>query len=285
MTADLVRIELPGAWAAAAPETFPGRALQAWFYGRLAEIDERLAATIHDAAGEKPFHIALLRNTPNDTLVVSGYGPLADPLERLAAHFPRRILLDAHWWEAQGDPACTTARWADLAERLLRVPACTRYRFLFQTPTTFRSGGAYLPLPVPSLVFPSLLERWRSCASIDLGTEATEAAARILLRRHRVQSVAVQLKGHVVAFVGFADFEMRERTGPYAGLLDVLAGFAAFAGIGARVSAGFGSALAAPLPGGAATPAQVSGAPAPGRLANAGLPAHNTSTSLGAVPR
>jgi len=138
------------------------------------------------------------------------------------------------------EAAVKRATWSELAAGLLAPAPATRTTLNFVTPTTFRSHGNYLPLPVPQLVFGGLLERWQTWSPVDLGAGAGAALEGIVVRRHRLASVAVQLRGLVPGFVGAAEFELRSGGGPYGGLLGVLARFARFAGVGAKVSTGFG---------------------------------------------
>ncbi len=240
MSSELVRAVISGRWAGeSAPDDFPGRALQAWLYGELAARDEELTTALHDASTEKPFQIALTRGHESQ-LVIGAYGPLSGPVRDIVATLRGRLLLNGRWWELAGAPEVECVTWEDLASRLLAPAPAPISRFHFVTPTTFRTGSHNLPLPVPSLVFGSLLERWRRWSPLDLGPEASNVLGDIVLRRHRLQSVAVQLRGHVPAFVGTAEFELREPHGHYVGLMETLTQFASFAGVGARVSAGFG---------------------------------------------
>lgn len=251
MTA-LIRIEIPGRWETEpGPEEFPGRALQSWFYGQLAERDQRLAEELHDSQREKPFHVAMVRREEADVLVLAAYGPLVGQALSIAGHVTGRLAFNARWWRPVGQPSIEQADWDELAAPLLAVPAARLVRMRFLTPTTFRSNGNYLPLPAPSALFSSLLERWREWAPISLGEHALEAVPRIAIRRHRLQSVPVQLKGMIPTFVGVAEFEMRERLHPYAGLAAVLGQFARFSGVGAKVTTGLGcveAELVAPVP-------------------------------------
>lgn len=237
----LVRIEIPGRWESEArPGDFAGRALQAWFYGQLALLNPGQAEELHNAVREKPFHLALVRSEEGHRLVLGAYGPVAAHATAIAASIRTRVLFNARWWQPTGPASVETASWEELAEPLLAPDSPRLVRVRFVTPTTFRSSGNYLPLPVPAAMFSSMLERWREWAPVSLGDDALGAVQRIAIRRHRLQSVAIQMKGLVPAFVGAAEFEMRERVHPYGGLVAVLARFARFAGVGAKVSTGFG---------------------------------------------
>ncbi len=247
MTTSLVRVEVPGRWAGAGgTRDFPGRALQGWFYGELAKCDEALAGMVHGIEGEKPFHVAIRRDVDGDTLVVCGYGPLASVAEGLALRVPGRVLFDARWWERTGEARVERTGWADIAARMLRYPVRRRVRMAFTTPTTFRSGGHYLPLPVPATLFGSLLQRWRVWSPVSLEAECEAALRDIVVRWHRVHSAAVQLKGLIPAFLGTVEFEIRQSPGPYTGILDLLAEFCRFSGAGAKVSSGFGCVSVVP---------------------------------------
>lgn len=248
MSIDVVRVEIRGRWEGQPHARFVGRALNSWLYGELARIDPDCTTALHEMTGQKPLAIALAE--PGNLLVFSGYGPLVDPILRIAEHMPERLLLDAHWWLPEAEPVVRADEWAVLARPLLSAPAPAIARFSFLSPTTFHARGQFLPLPVPELVLASLLDRWQRWSHIDLGPGAAETlATAAVLRKFRGATVPVQTAGFQPGFLGAAEFGLRRPAPEYAGLLAVLAAFAPYAGVGAKVGQGMGCVDTSILPG------------------------------------
>lgn len=262
MSADVVRVETPVRWAGEPPPTHPGRALNAWFYGCLARLDERLASGLHERPGAKPFTLALVsaRDAGEPLrLVVTGCGPLAGHAEAIGTAIDR-LALDGRWLERAGVPAVRTDTWGELASRWLiaappgRAPAV---RLEFLTPTAFHSRGRTLPLPVPDLVFGGLLQRWQAWASVDLGEAAsTVLAGHAALRRHRLWTVMTQMEGKHTGCLGWAEFVLVKAAPAYSGLLALLGAFAEYAGVGQKTGMGFGCVRVATPASGPARPSR-----------------------------
>jgi CRISPR-associated endoribonuclease Cas6 len=249
---ELARLEFRCRWEQAPPVNHVGRALNAWLYGALARCDERLVDALHDGAGHRPFAVALVSEPPEEHLILSGGPPIAHLLPDLAQGLLRegRLLLDGRWLRVEGLVSARTERFTTLVQRhLLRAVAPVPVRLTFRTPTTFHSRGRTLPLPVPEVLFLSLLQRWQAWGGIDLGpgAEATINGCAAL-RRHRLHSVSVQMEGRFAAFVGVAEFTLVRPEPSYAGLLAALAAFAEFAGVGQKTAMGMGCVRAELLP-------------------------------------
>ena len=137
-----------------------------------------------------------------------------------------------------------------------------QFSFQFATPTFFKRGGgtAYpdliVPLPLPDLVFGSLLRHWNQFSPVAF-VEAnllkeifshhlemthhrlTSQLARLVFRREDEQYRTTTFPG----FVGSCSFrlvELHDRT--IIKTLNALADFAFYAGVGAKTTMGFGVA-------------------------------------------
>jgi CRISPR-associated endoribonuclease Cas6 len=249
---ELARLEFRCRWEQAPPRGHVGRALNAWFYGALARYDERLVDALHDGVGQRPFAVALVSEPPEEHLILSGGSPVAHLLPDLAQGLLRegRLQLDGRWLHVEGLVSARTEQFATLVQRhLLRAAAPIPVRLWFRTPAAFHSRGRTLPLPVPDVLFLSLLQRWQSWGGIDLGPGAEATISQCAaLRRHRLQSVSVQMEGRFAAFVGVAEFTLVRPEPGYAGLLAALAAFAEFAGVGQKTAMGMGCVRAELLP-------------------------------------
>lgn len=248
MNPDLVRVELPVRWEDGPPATHPGRALNAWFYGRLAQADPRTASEIHAMAGDRPFAISIAGAGDSLCLVVSAFGPLAPLLPDIVGG-QERLLLDGRWLLVEGEPRQQSDTWGALASRWLvgaARPVAVRLEFL--SPTAFHSRGRTVPLPLPELVFGSVLQRWCQWSSVDLGEGVSGVIVdHVAVRRHRIWTQAVKMVVTQAAFLGSAEFTLVKPPQHYAGLLALLGIFAEYAGVGQKVGMGLGCVRATPL--------------------------------------
>lgn len=138
-----------------------------------------------------------------------------------------------------------SATYADLSAALLlsKEPAPRRLSLLFTSPATFKSGGKHVPLPLPELVFGSLLERWNAYAPILFPPEARRYAAECLaISRFDLNSRSTPIKsgGMRIGFVGQVSFTSVNYDRYWMSLMGVLAAFALFSGVGAGVTQGLG---------------------------------------------
>jgi CRISPR-associated endoribonuclease Cas6 len=118
------------------------------------------------------------------------------------------------------------------------------YDLQFTTPTAFAQGGVNLPLPVPSLMFRSWLERWNNFSSVYLGGDELIAylSNATLLKHHKIQTRSYQLyKGYVNGFVGDVSLQIFQRADPLlANVANLLIQYARFSGTGIKTRLGMG---------------------------------------------
>ena len=126
---------------------------------------------------------------------------------------------------------------------LAKLTPPRRITFQFASPTSFKSGGMHIPLPLPELVFNSLLERWNAYAPVLFPPETRRYAAECLaLSRYRLSSRSIPVKslGMRVGGVGEATYISLNYDRYWMSLISVLARFAMFSGVGAGASMGLG---------------------------------------------
>jgi CRISPR-associated endoribonuclease Cas6 len=117
----------------------------------------------------------------------------------------------------------------------------------FATPTTFRSGGKNVPLPLPELVFGSLLDRWQAFAPLAVNPELRRfAAEQVAVARYRLRSRVLPFKPGAmqVGFTGECHYVALRRDRYWLSVLHLLAGFAFYAGVGYQTSVDMGQARA-----------------------------------------
>jgi CRISPR-associated endoribonuclease Cas6 len=117
----------------------------------------------------------------------------------------------------------------------------------FITPTAFSQAGSNLPLPVPTLMFRSWLERWNNFAPVYLGGDELIAYLNnaVLLKHHKIQTRSYQLyKGYVNGFVGDISLQVFQRADPLlANVANLLVQYARFSGTGIKTRLGMGQTI------------------------------------------
>jgi CRISPR-associated endoribonuclease Cas6 len=252
-----------------APASVPanlGRAAHAAILRLIQDGDPALAARLHDEDGVKPLTVSNVqglgqgRSRPVDPardyhLRVTFLSPA---LEEIAAGWtPERIGmldLDGLSWQVVGVALDRAAHpWADvtsyealaapLLERTAAPPA--RWELHFAAPVTFRRRGANMPLPLPELVFGSLLDKWNACAPIALPDEVRRYAEECLaISRYDLRSLTEPTSGGAmqVGGVGRCTYVAISRNRYWQACITTLARFAFFSGVGAGAARGFGQA-------------------------------------------
>ncbi|HIK08919.1 MAG TPA: CRISPR system precrRNA processing endoribonuclease RAMP protein Cas6 [Oscillatoriaceae cyanobacterium M33_DOE_052] len=122
-----------------------------------------------------------------------------------------------------------------------------RLKLQFATPTAFAQQGVTLPLPVPTLMFRSWLERWNEFAPIYLGSDDLLGylCGAIMLKQHKIQTRSFQLpRGYVNGFTGEVTLQVMNGAEPLlANVADLLVVYAKFAGTGIKTRLGMGHTL------------------------------------------
>lgn len=122
-----------------------------------------------------------------------------------------------------------------------------RFDLQFITPTAFAQGGANLPLPLPTLMFRSWLERWNNFAPVYLGGDELIAYLNnaVVLKSHKINTRTYQLhKGFVNGFVGDVTLQILNRADPLlANVANLLVEYSRFAGTGMKTRLGMGQTL------------------------------------------
>lgn len=138
----------------------------------------------------------------------------------------------------------STSYEALAAEQITRLEGPDRsVRLLFASPTAFRSAGRTVPVPLPGLVFGSLVERWNAFSPVGLSGEMRRFGEEmIVISRYRLQSEAVAHKGDGLRIGGVGEVTYRALNADryWVGVMQMLARFALYAGVGAQTTTGMG---------------------------------------------
>ena len=242
-----------------------GRASHAAFLRLVAQADPALAERLHAPDARRPFTCSTLIGGrrqgrslevgPEDGLYVR-YTGLDEAVSGLLARWadapPSHLELEGEVLVVEGattDP--TVHPWAgqetyeSLAARHL-LPSgspSSRVELEFASPTTFRSGGRTLPMPLPDLVFGSLVEKWNSFSPVAVSEEVRRFAEECLaISRYRLATRVVPAKSAsvLIGFVGWCRYVALNRDRYWLSLLQLLADYAFYAGVGYQTTVGMG---------------------------------------------
>jgi CRISPR-associated endoribonuclease Cas6 len=136
------------------------------------------------------------------------------------------------------------------AARLLGgPPPPARLGLRFASPTAFRSAGMTVPLPLPDLVFGSLLDRWQAFAPVAVNPEVRRfAAEQVAVARYQLRTRALPFKPGAmqVGFAGDCHYVALSHDRYWLSVLHLLADYAFYAGVGYQTAVGMGQARSLP---------------------------------------
>jgi CRISPR-associated endoribonuclease Cas6 len=264
-----------------------GRTIQRSGLLAIGETNPALAALIHGMDEQKPFTVSGLmgshgilygRVQPGDRAWIRLTGLSADIAAALLAYSETLraklqtetvvMQMDRMDWAItavhhEGHPWAGRSSYQTLLQRQLIPP--THLSLNFVTPATFRSQTVNMPLPLPALVFGSLLSRWTLFTPHrlrDLPQDQLDLfiAHHVVICQHKIQTALVRGKqgGKEIGFSGQAAYELLPqsdhllRHNPdlealiqkeyhwFALTLALLADFAFYSGIGRKTTTGMG---------------------------------------------
>jgi CRISPR-associated endoribonuclease Cas6 len=119
-----------------------------------------------------------------------------------------------------------------------------RFDLTFITPTAFAQDRIHLPLPVPTLMFRSWLERWNHFAPVYLGSSELidYLAAAVAVSRHKIQTRRVTVhSSKITGFTGEVSLHILSQADPLlANVANLLINYSQFAGTGMKTRLGMG---------------------------------------------
>jgi len=262
-------LQLQSPTAATLPANL-GRAAQALLLRLIGASDADLARELHAGDGPKPFTVSNLvlgKRAKGSLRIEAGQAgwlrltglteAVGERLLALAAQPPATVEMDGHHLTVMGATLDSAVHpWAGQSTyQALAAPYLlggqpnppSRMHFEFASPTTFRSQGQYLPLPLPELVFGSLLDRWQAFAPIALHPDMRRFAAEaVVLGRYHLRTRGMPYKqgGMQIGFTGEATFVALNRDRYWLNVLHLLAAFAFYSGVGYQTGAGLGQVRA-----------------------------------------
>lgn len=241
-----------------------GRGNYAATLARVREFDPALARELHDGQSHKPFtcsgvlrpDTAHLRLRKGDALRVRVTGLTARVSDCLHAAL---VECRPEVWDLDGvrfdvvravcdrkaEPWSGQATYEQLADAHLFAPGppARSVTLEFVAPTSFRSNGLNMPLPLPALVFGSLWERWNRFSPyvLDEGVKAF-AGAHVAVSRCTVSTRPVKQQGLRIGGVGVTTYTALAGDAARLTALHILADFAFYGGVGVQTANGMGLA-------------------------------------------
>ena len=226
---------------------YPGRALHALFYQWLALGDYSLSTRVHDESGPRPFTVSPLyridgQPTLRLTLLDDDLWPA---LERGISLTPTVEVMGRPLALPPDGPQVEHRTYAEL---VAGSRAETRIRLRFLSPTSFRSHEMHYPLPDPTIVYQSWLNRWNEFAPEEVRINVALldiVAAHVAVSRYDLRTEMVDLGRNrkVVGFVGLVQYNVI-RAGKigdeWLRRLNLLADYARFCGTGHKTAHGMG---------------------------------------------
>jgi len=240
-----------------------GRAAHAAILAQIAAADAALAARLHGEPGIKPLTVSNvlgLEGHSGRAFVTPGrtYGLRVTVMSEALAAIARGwsaaamspLMLDGLAWcvegitaEAAGHPWAGDESYEALAAGALRLAAPpTQWTLEFCSPITFRHGAINQPLPLPELVFGSLLDKWNMFAPLPLPAELHSTIATLMVSRFDLRSLVTPTKGGAlqIGAVGRCAYCAPRGDQSWLAGIDLVARFAFYSGVGAGTARGFG---------------------------------------------
>ena len=234
-----------------------GRAVQACFLNAVGAKDEVLAASLHDENRLHPYTVSSLLSAPKNAFpekdqtvfirITSFSERLSYDIKSGIFEEGQRLDLDYIPFEVQpvAHDSLQTASFADLVNEGVNHADDPRLRLVFRSPLVFKSEGKTQALPLPQLVYQSLLRKWNAFSPITFPEDLIRYAAECLgISQFDIRSVPVPLKqgGMRIGTVGEIRYRALNRDKYWLSMLHSLTAFAAWSGIGSGTAYGLGQA-------------------------------------------
>lgn len=152
----------------------------------------------------------------------------------------QRATLDpsVHPWAGQTTYTALLRRFLSGGEPLPR-----HLELEFLSPTAFRSSGRNVPLPLPDLVYGSLVEKWNDFSPVTVSPEVRRFAQECLaISRYELSTRSIPGKGDgmQIGFVGRCRYTVLRADLYWVGVLQALTDYAFYAGVGYQTTTGMG---------------------------------------------
>ncbi|WP_299488722.1 CRISPR-associated endoribonuclease Cas6 [Acaryochloris sp. IP29b_bin.137] len=232
--------------------------LHAWFLDQVRESNPDLSEVMHDNQTEKNFTLSRLQgsltskrskifvqaNQSYQISITALSQPLATWLGTWVKNLPDHLqLFDTVF--CISDPGIELAPLT--YSKLTKTPLMDKLALNFLSPTSFRSRGHHLPLPIPRNLFHSYLRRWNTFSNQEVNMEnfLDWVDDNVFLLRHQLSSVKTVAgkRGSITGFIGTIELgclKQPPEKSEFAKLFSTLANLAPYCGTGHKTAFGLG---------------------------------------------
>ncbi len=160
-----------------------GRPIQAWFLAQIMQRRPKLAATLHDEGGSKPYTLSTLLDRNGRPLKAGDWlkegqecwlrvTTIGDELseivlEKVLKKLPKSLALykmnfrvDGYTLNSREHPWAGMTSFVEIAQDGKYIKGSRNVRMEFVSPTAFHSNRHEIALPLPGHVFRSLWQKW-----------------------------------------------------------------------------------------------------------------------------
>jgi len=138
----------------------------------------------------------------------------------------------------------TPAHFISFEQLLEEAQPESRITLEFCSPTSFGNVTGELIFPVPRLVFSSLLKKWNTFSKTKLPPDIKKEFEKIRIQRFNLKTASTYLnKEEILGFIGTAAYKLPPSTDKEKSrMINALANFAFYSGIGTKTESGMGQA-------------------------------------------
>lgn len=124
----------------------------------------------------------------------------------------------------------------------LRNRGFNAFRLRFLSPTGFSRNGLQIPVPIPELVFKSLLKKWQSFVSSGEWNGVESSFGSVRMEKFSLQSQPVWLKKQSVfrGCLGYCEYSFHHLESEVRRAVSALSLFSFFGGVGYKTAQGMG---------------------------------------------
>lgn len=230
-----------------------GEALHGLFFTLLKEAKSEMADLLHKAE-QKPFSISVLRGDLSTGVerriawggvarfsIRSYRKELSALLEDVNAGWQNKdVRLGTAWFNIKSVsvPRESKKRYTDIYMSTSNTEA-VELRFL--TPTSFRQVGTQVVLPLPELVFGSLLHKWNNNSEIPFPQEIYSDLNSIRITKHSIKTSLCHFDSYkIIGFTGEVAFVASAKNPLFSMFINALAQLAEYSGVGYKSTMGLG---------------------------------------------
>lgn len=235
-----------------------GRAVYAVFMNLVSAVNPNFAEKLHADGPSKPFTAGIFcpMKKVRGKLVIPAHRPFTLIMSGLSSDVETGLKIIADYLATYkppvsfGDAQATMVPnrddsiafyYASNRELLECADDAKKTGIEFVTPTAFRRFKEQVLLPEPSLVFKSLARKWNAHGDPGFPIDEKVTEAPISIQQYRLETRMLEFGSfRQLGFTGDVVFNLRRLSSNERCLINMLANYSFFAGVGAKTTMGMG---------------------------------------------